>query len=97
MKAKKKKTLIKKSIVIFIMFIILFFLVKTNYGVMKAYLSVSDISASQKQKKKLLEERKLYLEEVKESLSSGYGEEKELVNKFGVKKPGERVLVIIND
>lgn len=95
MKTKQKKIAIKKGIVLFLMLAVLAFLVKVNYGVVKAYRSVSEVSSTQKQKEKLLEERQKYLEEKKRDLETGYGKEKELVDKFGVKKPGEKVIVII--
>ncbi len=95
MKAKQKKIIIKKGIIIFIMFVVLVFLLKVNYGVLKAYNSVSEVSKTQKLKEQQLEDRRVFLEERKLNLNTGYGEEKELIDKFGVKKPGEKVLIII--
>ena len=95
MLSKKQKVQIKKNFLLVFMFVVFAFLLKVNITAYIAYQSTKDVLNFQETKKEGIENRKNVLIEKQANLQSVLGQEKQTVEQFGIKKPGERVLIII--
>ena len=93
--SKKQKIKIKKYVFIFIMFFGFIFLVKVNINAFQSYKSTKYASELQETQKNKLEKRREELLKNKLEFDTKLGKDKKNIEKFGIKKPGEKVLIVI--
>lgn len=95
-KRQRLRKILYSRAMLALLVILIVFLVHSVYGVYDKYEASKKNENVMKQKLTDLESQKVYLASSTEELASQNGVEYELRNKFGVVRPGEKEIVIID-